>query len=455
MSETREKEIIEGTVEDIRFRNEQNGYTVLSVGCDDDLITAVGVFSDISVGETVKLQGEWTYHTTFGRQFKVEAFERNMPATTEQLYNYLAAGAIKGIGRATAERIVDMFGEKAFDYLESNPEMLSKVKGISQEKAEKICASYRSQFAIRSITMTLESYGIGPRECLAAYKAFGGDVVGKVTENPYVLCLPEVGVPFDRVETIADNLPHRPNDSYRIKAGVEHILRHNLYVDGHTCIPRDKLLRVAAEFLNTNADTVDIMTDELCHENRLVSKVFTDKEYVFLIQAFRDEKSISDRIKVLLNFPPAGHSALDSEIEKIEKKYGFRKEVDTKIDVSIRNVYNKLSSLNSQNIEIQITNTFYFFPYFIAHFESEKGNYKEAYMNYYIPPRKAMDSIFIKARVNSDEEDNYYYQLNGKNFLKDKTKNIVVDLEAHFDYIWKNQVPPNEKTLLTMFEIML
>ena len=143
------------------------------------------------------------------------------------------------------------------------------------------------------------------------------------------------------------------------------------------------------------------------------------------------------------------------EIEKIEKKYGFRKEVDTKIDVSIRNVYNKLSSLNSQNIEIQITNTFYFFPYFIAHFESEKGNYKEAYMNYYIPPRKAMDSIFIKARVNSDEEDNYYYQLNGKNFLKDKTKNIVVDLEAHFDYIWKNQVPPNEKTLLTMFEIML
>lgn len=143
------------------------------------------------------------------------------------------------------------------------------------------------------------------------------------------------------------------------------------------------------------------------------------------------------------------------EIEKIEKKYGFRKEDDTKIDVSIRNVYNKLSSLNSQNIEIQITNTFYFFPYFIAHFESEKGNYKEAYMNYYIPPRKAKDSIFIKARVNDNKEDNYYYQLNGKNFLKDKTKNIVVDLEAHFDYIWKNQVPTNEKTLLTMFEIML
>lgn len=175
-------------------------------------------------------------------------------------------------------------------------------------------------------------------------------------------------------------------------------------------------------------------------------------QYFDVIKKTVENKNPSLKMKILLC---KQDTDFIREIEKIEKKYGFRKEDDIKIDKSIRNVYNKLSSLNSQNIEIQITNTFYFFPYFIAHFESEKGNYKEAYMNYYIPPRKAMDSIFIKARVNSDEEDNYYYQLNGKNFLKDKTKNIVVDLEAHFDYIWKNQVPPNEKTLLTMFEIML
>lgn len=137
MSETHEKEIIEGTVEDIRFRNEQNGYTVLSVGCDDDLITAVGVFSDISVGETVKLQGEWTYHTTFGRQFKVEAFERNMPATTEQLYNYLAAGAIKGIGRATAERIVDMFGEKHSIISKAIPRCSQRSRAFRRKRQKK------------------------------------------------------------------------------------------------------------------------------------------------------------------------------------------------------------------------------------------------------------------------------------------------------------------------------
>ena len=114
MTEETEKEIIEGTVEDIRFRNEQNGYTVLEIGCDDELITAVGIFSDISVGETVKLSGVWTYHNTFGRQFKSDAYERSMPHTTEQLYNYLASGAVKGIGPATAEKIIDKFGENGY-----------------------------------------------------------------------------------------------------------------------------------------------------------------------------------------------------------------------------------------------------------------------------------------------------------------------------------------------------
>ena len=175
-------------------------------------------------------------------------------------------------------------------------------------------------------------------------------------------------------------------------------------------------------------------------------------QYFDIIKEIIKSKNPSLELKILLC---KEDTDFVKEIEKIEKKYGFRKEDDIKIDKSIRNVYNKFCSLHSQNINIRITNTFYFFPYFIARFKSEKGDYKEAYMNYYIPPRKAMDSIFIKARVNSDEEDNYYYQLNGKNFLKDKTKNIVVDLEAHFDYIWKNQAPPNEKTLLTMFEIML
>ena len=143
MSEEQNAERLNGTVEDIRFRNEQNGYTVLEIGCDDELVTAVGVFSNISVGETVRLSGAWVYHPTFGRQFKVEAFEREMPATAEQLYNYLAAGAVKGIGPATAEKIVKKFGEQTFDILENEPERLATIKGISLDKAKKIQENFK------------------------------------------------------------------------------------------------------------------------------------------------------------------------------------------------------------------------------------------------------------------------------------------------------------------------
>lgn len=321
MSEVKtENEIISGTVEDVKFRNDQNGYTVLEVCCDDELITAVGVFSDISVGETVKFSGCWTFHNTFGRQFKVEAFERSMPATTEQLYNYLAAGAIKGIGPSTAYKIIEAFGEKAFEYLESNPEKLASIKGISMDKAEKMCESYHQQFAVRGIMMSLEAYGMTANECISAFKAFGGNAVDRVINNPYDLCTSDAGISFDRAELIASNLPTPPQNDYRIEAGIEHIVKHNLYSDGHTCLPRAKLIKVAADFLNTNEDTIDITIDKLCEKSRLVTKTFNDgKEFVFLWSAFRDEKVISDRIKVLLRFPPTQQNMLDTEIERIER----------------------------------------------------------------------------------------------------------------------------------------
>lgn len=318
MTDEMPKEIIEGTVEDIRFRNEQNGYTVLEVGCDDELITAVGVFSDISVGETIKLSGEWTYHATFGRQFKAEQYERSMPHTTEQLYNYLASGAVKGIGPATAEKIIDKFGENAFDILENEPERLATIRGISLDKAKAMSREYRRQFAVRNIMMSLETYGMTPNECIKAYKIFGSNAVEKVLENPFDMCISGVGIGFERAEAISSNLPSPPKDTYRIKAGIIHIITHNLYQDGHTCLPRNKLLQIGANYLSTNEDTIDILIDELCTENRLTVKEINSKEFVFLTQAYLDEKAISNRMKVFLKFPPPKRKALYKEIEAVE-----------------------------------------------------------------------------------------------------------------------------------------
>ncbi len=318
MNEELKNEIISGTVEDIKFRNEQNGYTVLEIGCDDELITAVGLFSAISVGETVKCSGNWTFHNTFGRQFKVESYERNMPATTEQLYNYLSAGAVKGIGPATAEKIIEKFGERSFEVLENEPESLALIKGISLERARMISKDFKSQFAVRGIMMNLETYGMTPNECIKAYKLFGANTVERVMENPFDLCFSGVGIGFERAETIAQNLPNGTNPTYRIKAGIVHIVTHNLYSDGHTCLPREKLVKIAAQYLSTNEDNADVMIDELIGENKLVSKEMNGKEFIFLTSAYLDENSISNRMKVLLKFPPPERKTLYKEIEAVE-----------------------------------------------------------------------------------------------------------------------------------------
>ena len=323
MTDELQNEILSGTVEAVKYRNEQNGYTVLEIGCDEGLITAVGIFADLSVGENVKLSGTWTYHTTFGRQFKVDSYERSMPHTTEQLYNYLAAGAVKGIGPATAEKIITAFGENAFDVLENEPDRLATIKGISIDKARNMSAEYRKQFALRNIMMSLESYSMTPNECVKAYQLFGSRAVERVLDNPFDLCASGSGISFERVEVIAAGLPNPPSDNYRVKAGVEHIITHNLYNDGHTCLPRNKLIKIGANYLDVAEDTVDILLDELIKENKLVSKRYKGKEYIFRTDAYNDEKSISDRIKVFLKFPPPQRTTLFEEIEKVERQLGI------------------------------------------------------------------------------------------------------------------------------------
>lgn len=323
MSEEVQTEILQGTVEDIKFRNEQNGYTVLEVGCEDELVTAVGTFSDISVGESVRLSGAWTFHPTFGRQFKVEAFEREMPATAEQLYNYLAAGAVKGIGPATAQKIIEKFGENAFDVLENAPEKLATIKGISLEKAEKMQESFKKQFAVRNIMIALETYGMSPRECIAAFEAFGSNAVERVTKNPFELCDADTGIGFERAEAIADALPNPPESDFRVRAGITHIVRQNLYSNGHTCIPREKLLKIAADYLSVGTDAVDIQIDTLTSAGALTAKEIKNREFIFLTSAYRDEKTIADRMKILLRFPPPQCETLDKDIEKQEMQDGI------------------------------------------------------------------------------------------------------------------------------------
>lgn len=184
---------IEGLIEDIVYSNPENGYSVIDLSYENKLITAVGILPSCCVGEKVKLKGMWTTHPSFGRQFKISACERSMPKSAADILRYLSSGTVKGIGPATARKIVERFAEDTFDILENHPEELSKIKGISYDKAEEMSKSFKKQFAVREVVIALERFDMNPTECLNAYKAFGTAAVERITENPYILCSEKVG----------------------------------------------------------------------------------------------------------------------------------------------------------------------------------------------------------------------------------------------------------------------
>lgn len=318
-----EPEVLSGVAEDLVFRRADTGFTVMDVSTDDgELVTVVGVLPEISAGEELKLTGHWDNHATFGRQFRAELCERRMPGSVAQMLKYLSSGAVKGIGPATAEKIVTEFGEDTFNVLSDHPEQLTRIRGISRSKAGDISERFRKQFAVRETMMMLETYGLTPTESLNAYRIFGASVVKQISGNPYVLCMADIGMGFERVDALAHSMPAQPKAEYRIGAGILYVLSHNL-ANGHTCIPRNKLLQPAAALLGTNEDTIDINIDTLLEQKQMCSATFDGKEFLFLPYIFDAEYESAQRIKMMVQFPPAGRPTLDRDIAAVEKEIGI------------------------------------------------------------------------------------------------------------------------------------
>lgn len=308
-----------GNVEDIVYRKPENGFTVLELSAEDEYITVVGILPEVSIGEELKLKGNWTVHRTFGKQFKAELCEHTLPSTSADLYRYLASGAVKGIGPKTAQKIVERFGDEAFEVLEKHPKSLALISGISLSKAEKICKAFNEQFSVRQVMIALEHYGMSPAECLKAYRLYGSNAADIVRLNPYVLCSEGIGIGFERAEQIAASMEVKPAEHFRIQAGVLHVIRHNLG-NGHTCLPREKLISPCCALLSASNDDVQMAMDELVKDKKLASFFMNQKEFLALFKIYSDEMSAADRIKVFLNYPPAGKPTLLQDIENIEKK---------------------------------------------------------------------------------------------------------------------------------------
>ena len=328
----REKIEISGSVESVTFRNEETGFTVIEVAADGELITAVGILPLVNAGEKVCITGYWDYHASFGRQFKAEMCERSLPETESDLHRYLSSGIIKGIGPSTATKIIEAFGADAFDVLEKHPEKLATIKGISEEKAKTICKSFTEQFAVREIMIKLEKFGMTSGECLSAFKLFGKRAVETVEQNPYILCNQGIGIGFERADAIADRLPFKPENDFRLRAGIIHVISHNLQ-NGHTCLPRDRIIKPCAEMLETNEDTIEIALDFLLEHRQLVSYEMDGRDFLFLPAVYLAEQSAARKLKMMMDFPPAGRDTLANDIDIIEKSFNIHYEAKQRLAI--------------------------------------------------------------------------------------------------------------------------
>lgn len=321
MSEQNER-VMEGTVERVVFRNGQNGWTVLDVSAAGGLHKVVGVMPDVQTGETVKLQGDWVDHPSFGVQFRADRYEHSLPQDADGVLRYLSSGVIKGVGVATAAAIVKKFGEDTVRILEQEPMRLKEIRGITATRAAAIGKEFAAQFGLREVILAFSSYGLTANEAMRCYKKWGSATVEKIRENPYNLCDPTLFIGFERVNEIAARMDIAAEDARRVAAGVLYVLRHNSG-NGHTCLPFDKLTAVTASLLGVAEDAVCDAVEKLVLQRELKEETFEETRFLFLPHYHRAERYIAARMRLMSSFPQETDSGADERIDKLEKRYGI------------------------------------------------------------------------------------------------------------------------------------
>lgn len=314
---------VTGSVEQIIFKNESNGYTVLSLATEDDIITAVGIMPLAGVGEELRLVGRFKEHPSFGQQFSVEAYERFMPTTSKAIIKYLSSGSVKGIGPVLAARIVETFGDNTIEIMQKDSQRLCSIKGITKAKAQSISEELNNIFGMKEVMMYLSNYGITAEESIKIWKTFGSGAIDQINENPYIICDSPIEISFDKADQISMSLEKSQDNGFRIRAGIIYVLEHNMK-NGHTCLPKDKLIPAAAGFLEVDISKVEDEIEALINSNLLVLESFNNRDFIFIPKMYNSEIYTAGRIIMLLNFPPRIITGIEEKIEKIELENGIK-----------------------------------------------------------------------------------------------------------------------------------
>ena len=312
---------IEGVVADIIYQNEVNSYLIAEFEMEEEVTTIVGYLPFINSGDTLKLIGKFVEHKDYGRQFKVETFEKLMPKTVEALERYLANGSIKGVGPVTAKKITKAFGEETVHVLRYEPERLSIISGISKEKAKEISKSFVENWEVWQIVGFLERFGIGVESAKKVYDLLGINAIETIEANPYILIDIARGVDFKQIDQMAINLGMEPNNSKRIKSAIKYALIRTTY-NGHTCTLKENLIEFIQQLTGVSEEDIEDNIINLKVENEIVlEKREDDEEWVYLYQFYRAEESIVQNITRLQNSKNVKKiKNIAAKIAKVEEK---------------------------------------------------------------------------------------------------------------------------------------
>ena len=331
---------IEGVVADIIYQNEINSYLIAEFEMEEEITTIVGYLPFINSGDTLKLIGKFVEHKDYGRQFKVETFEKLMPRTVEALERYLANGSIKGVGPVTAKKITKTFGEETIHVLKYESERLATISGISKEKAKEISKSFVENWEVWQIVGFLEKFGIGVESAKKVFDLLGINAIESIEANPYILIDIARGVDFKQIDKMAIDLGMEPSNSKRIKSAIKYALIRTTY-NGHTCTLKQNLIEFVQQLTGVSEEDVEDSIINLKVENDIiVEKREESLEWIYLYQFYRAEQVIVESIARLQN------SKNSKKIHNIQAKI---KMVEEKTDIMLSEKQKEAVELINEN----------------------------------------------------------------------------------------------------------
>lgn len=319
-----EKESVTGIVESVIFQSAESGYTVCEIEDDKGFPqTLVGTMPYLAEGDSVTAVGKWVNHPTYGRQFRVEMYEKTLPSDSDDIFRYLASGALRGIGPKTAEKIVERFGEDSFDVIENHPDWLSEIPGISRKKALEISENFSDISGARNVMMFCSEF-FGSATSMKIYRKWGGDAVDRIRQNPYSLCESFSGIGFNRADAIAASCGIAHDSPDRICAGIVHALTLAAHANGHTCLPEDMLLGEVSRLISVEREKICPALERLIAFGKAVSVPFGGVNMIYLSKYRKAELFCAEKLRrISASCPSVDSEDIGAFIKKTEIQSGI------------------------------------------------------------------------------------------------------------------------------------